>query len=126
MPAKKVLKLYYLSTCSTCTRIMKDLKIKNYPFQLQDIKTQPVTEQQIDEMQKMTGSYLALFSKVALKFRGWGLNEMELTEQDYRKYILQEYTFLKRPVFIIGKKIFVGNAPKTIAAVASELKLSSS
>ena len=122
MPAKKVLKLYYLSTCSTCARIMKDLKIKNYPFQLQNIKTQPITEQQIDEMQKLAGSYIALFSKVALKFRGWGLNEMELTEQDYRKYILQEYTFLKRPIFIIGKKIFVGNASKTIAAVASELK----
>ena len=126
MPPKKILKLYYLSTCSTCARIMKDLKIKNYPFVLQDIKTQPITEQQLDEMQKMTGSYLALFSKVALKFRGWGLNEMELSEQDHRKYILQEYTFLKRPVFIIGKKIFVGNAPKTIAAVASELRLLSS
>ena len=122
MPPKKVLKLYYLSTCSTCARIMKDLKIKNYPFELHDIKTQNITEEQIDEMHKMSGSYLALFSKVALKFRAWGLNEMELTEQDYRKYILQEYTFLKRPVFIIGKKIFVGNAPKTVAAVASELK----
>jgi len=126
MPPKKILKLYYLSSCSTCARIMKDLKIKNYPFELRDIKNQAITEHQIEEMQKMAGSYLALFSKVALKFRGWGLNEMELTEQDYRKYILQEYTFLKRPVFIIGKKIFAGNAPKTIAAVASELKSLSS
>ena len=49
MPPKKVLKLYYLSTCSTCARIMKDLKIKNYPFELQDIKTQNITEEQIDE-----------------------------------------------------------------------------
>lgn len=123
MPAKKILKLYYLSTCSTCARIMKDLKVKNFPFELQDIKGQTITEKQLDAMQEMAGSYEALFSRVALKFRAWGLNEMKLTEKDYRKYILEEYTFLKRPVFIIGSKIFVGNAPKTIAAVAEELKL---
>lgn len=116
------LKLYYLSTCSTCARIMKDLQVKKYPCEMQDIKTEPITEKQIDEMKKMVGSYEALFSRVALKFRGWKLNEMELNESDYKKYILQEYTFLKRPVFIIGKQIFVGNAPKTVLAVAAALK----
>lgn len=116
------LKLYYLSTCDTCARIMKDVHVKKYPFELQDIKTQPITEKQLNEMKKMAGSYEALFSRIALKFRAWKLNEMELKEADYKKYILQEYTFLKRPVFIIGKNIFIGNAPKTVAAVAAALK----
>jgi len=31
------MKLYYLGTCDTCARIMKDLKVKKYPFELQDI-----------------------------------------------------------------------------------------
>ena len=49
---------------------------------------------------------------------GWlGLNEMTLTEKDFRKYILQEYTFLKRPVIVMDKAIFIGNAPKTVKAM---------
>lgn len=115
------MKLYYLSTCDTCAGIMKELQVKKHPFVLQDIKNEKITEEQIDKMREMAGSYEALFSRIALKFRGWGLNKMELHEKDYRKYILQEYTFLKRPVFIIGKKIFIGNAPKTVSAVKQEL-----
>lgn len=101
---------------------MKDLKVSKYPFRLQDIKQEPVSAKQLDSMKKLAGSYEALFSRVALKYRALGLNNMTLTEKDYRKYILEEYTFLKRPVFIIRDQIFVGNAPKTIAAVAEALK----
>jgi arsenate reductase len=46
-----------------------------------------------------------------------GLNEMKLTEKDLRKYILEEYTFLKRPTIVIGKQVFVGSAPKTVKAM---------
>jgi arsenate reductase len=53
---------------------------------------------------------------VALKYRSMGLNEMKLTEKDYRRYILEEYTFLKRPVLIVDDKIFIGNSPKNVEA----------
>ncbi len=109
--------IYHLANCSTCQRIIKEIpKIKR--FELQDIKTEPITPVQLDEMKKMAGSYEALFSKIAMKYRSLGLNEMKLTEKDYRKYILEEYTFLKRPVMIIDKEIFIGNAPKVTAAMA--------
>ena len=114
--------LYYLATCSTCARIMKELKVNKYNFQLQDIKTSPITATQLVAMKKLAGSYEALFSRVALKYRALGLNEMILTEKDYRKYILEEYTFLKRPVFIINNTIYIGNSPKNIHAVAEALK----
>ena len=113
-------KIYYLSTCTTCERILKEVK-PGKEYVMQDIKTEPITPAQIDELKKMAGSYEALFSRIALKFRGWGLNDMKLTEKDYRKYILQEYTFLKRPVFIIDDKIFIGNSPKNVAAVKEAL-----
>ena len=115
-------KIYYLGTCDTCARIMKELKISKQNFRMQDIKTEKITPEQLEEMKAMSGTYESLFSRVALKFRAWGLNKKELTEKDYRKYILEEYTFLKRPVIIIGKKIFVGNAPSTIDAAKEELK----
>lgn len=61
----------------------------------------------------MAGSYEALFSRRALKYKELGLKDKKLTEKDYRKLILQEYTFLKRPVIINGKKIFIGSEKKT-------------
>ena len=109
-------KIYYLSSCSTCTRIINDLDLKNKKFEFQDIKTEKISATQLAEMKKMTGSYEALFSKVALKYKALGLDKLKLTEEDYKKYILEEYTFLKRPVIIIKDSIFVGNSKNTIAA----------
>ena len=88
---------------------------------LQDIKTAPITEGQLDEIVKLAGSYEDLFSRRAMKFRQWGLHEKQLSETDYRDLILKEYTFLKRPVIVIDDKIFIGNAAKTIAAAKEDI-----
>lgn len=114
-------KIYYLSTCSTCTRIIQELGLKSKNFLFQDIKTEQITASQLSEMKKMAGSYEALFSRIALKYRGLGLDKMKLGEEDYKKYILKEYTFLKRPVIIIGNQVFVGNSKNNIAAVKAAL-----
>lgn len=113
-------KIYYLSTCDTCARIIKELKLKERKFVFQDIKTEKITAEQLDAMKKITGSYEALFSRVALKYKT--LDPKPATEAAYKKLILQEYTFLKRPVIIIGPQVFVGNSKSTIAAAAAALK----
>lgn len=115
-------KIYHLATCGTCQQILDDFGAKAKTFEKQDIKTQKITPGQLDEMKKLAGSYEALFSRRALKYREWGLNEKKLNEDDYKKYILEEYTFLKRPVVINGKEIFVGNAPKIVAAAKASMK----
>ncbi|MCE9538605.1 MAG: hypothetical protein K8R85_05230 [Bacteroidetes bacterium] len=114
-------KIYYLSSCSTCVRIINELELKDKKFDFQDIKNEKITAAQLAEMKKMVGSYEALFSRVALKYRALELDKKQLIEEDYKKYILQEYTFLKRPVIIIGNKIFVGNSKSTTAAAKTEL-----
>jgi arsenate reductase len=45
-----------------------------------------------------------------------------LTENDYKNYILEEYTFLKRPTIISGDKIFIGSTKSTIEALKKEFK----
>jgi len=100
---------------------MNELELKDKKFELQDIKSEKITAAQLAEMKKMAGSYEALFSRVALKYRALGLDKKQLTEEDYKNYILQEYTFLKRPVIITGNKIFVGNSKSTVAAAKAEL-----
>ena len=108
-------KIYHLATCSTCQRIIKELKPSRDVI-LQDIKTEKITPAQLEEMHQLAGSYEALFSRVALKYRAMGLNSVKLTEKDYRKYILEQYTYLKRPVIVIKDKIFIGNSKKTVEA----------
>jgi len=113
-------KIYYLSTCSTCSRIIKELGGLS-DFEMQDIKSQAITPEQLSEMHALAGSYEALFSKRSMKYRAWGLHEKTLTEDDFRDYILQEYTFLKRPVLLIDGAIFVGNSKKNVAAAKAAL-----
>lgn len=109
-------KVYYLSTCTTCKRIIDELSVGD-EFEYQDIKSEKITEEQIDEMRNLAGSYEALFSKIAMKYKSLGLKDKHLDEEDYKNYILEEYTFLKRPVFIIGDKIFIGNSKKNVEAI---------
>lgn len=115
-----MLKIYHLSNCTTCQRILKDLQ-PGPEVSLQDIKAEAITEDQLEEMKELSGSYESLFSRRAMKYRALGLNEMELTEADYKKYILEEYTFLKRPVMIFEGEIFVGNTKKVVAAAKEKL-----
>jgi arsenate reductase len=114
-------KIYHLSTCTTCQRIIKQWK-PDKKVVMQDIKTEKITAAQIDEMAKLSGSYESLFSRIALKYRSMGLNTKKLTEKDYRKLILEEYTFLKRPVLIFDQEIFIGNSPKNVKAAEEALK----
>lgn len=110
-------KVYCVGTCGTCQRIIKDADLNKKGFLNQNIKVDKITPEQLDEMKDMIGSYEALFSRRSLKYKAMGLKNKKLTEKDYRDLILQEYTFLKRPVVISGKKIFTGSEKKTVAEV---------
>ena len=112
-------KIYFLKTCDTCKRIMKDLDFS--AFEQQDINSQSITPQQLEEMHSLAGSYEALFSRKAKKYKELGLKEIILSETQIRDYILEDYTFLKRPVVIDGDKIFIGNEKKNLENLAEHL-----
>ncbi|AIM59937.1 arsenate reductase [Cellulophaga lytica] len=113
-------KIYHLSTCDTCKRILKELQPLD-GFVLQDIKTEEITEKQLKEMYALTGSYEALFSKRARLYKEKGLAQKELQEEDYKNLILEHYTFLKRPVIIVNNAVFVGNSKKVVAAAKEKI-----
>ncbi|GLU43416.1 arsenate reductase family protein [Allomuricauda sp. NBRC 101325] len=113
-------KIYHLGSCSTCIRILKELEPLDGVI-LQEIKSEPITPAQLDEMAQLSGSYESLFSKRAMLFRQRGLHEQELSEDEYKNLILEHYTFLKRPVAIIDGQIFVGNSKKVVEAAKEAL-----
>lgn len=112
-------KVYYLSTCDTCKRIMKEVGVDD--FEKQDIKKDKITPEQLDEMKELAGNYEALFTRRSRKYQEFELSNKILLEPDYRLLILEEYTFLKRPVFIVNDKIFIGNAKQTIEELKQAL-----
>lgn len=109
------MEIYHLNTCNTCQRILKEL----HPLdgvELQDIKTEAISEKQLEKMHALAGNYEALFSKRARLYREMGLHEKILLEADYKDLILEHYTFLKRPVILVDGQIYIGNSKKTVAA----------
>ncbi len=111
----KMKKIYHLGTCDKCRDIIKKLGGLN-DFEKHDIKTAPIDEDELDYLKDLVGSYEALFSKRAQLFHEMKLKHDDLQEQDYRKYLLREYTFLKRPVIVIDDQVFVGNEKRTVEA----------
>ncbi len=109
-------KVYFLSTCTTCKRIINELGELVSDFEQQDIKAEQMTLDQIDHMKDLSGTYESLFSRKSMKYRSMGLGDKNLSEEDYRRLIQEEYTFLKRPVFIHENQIFVGNSKKVVEA----------
>ena len=113
-------KIYYLASCDTCRKIIKILPNPDR-LDFHDIRQNPITVEELEEMHQLSGSYEALFSKKAQLYKSMNLKSQTLTEADYKKYLLQHYTFLSRPVFIIDDKIYIGNSQQNILQVTKAL-----
>ena len=113
-------KIYYLSFCDTCQRILHELRTLE-DFIFQDVKEEPICENDLDFLKNFTGKYELLFNKRAKLYKERNLNQKELTEKDYKDLILEHYTFLKRPIVVIDDHIVLGNATKIIKETRKHL-----
>ena len=111
--------IYYLASCDTCRKIIKSLP-KNSDLVFHDIKQNPISIEELEKMHELSGSYEALFSKKAQLYKSMDLKNKVLTEDDYKNLILEHYTFLSRPVFIIDNKIYIGNSQQNMLQVMKQ------
>tara|TARA_Y100000385_G_scaffold276421_1_gene322124 strand:+ start:448 stop:759 length:312 start_codon:yes stop_codon:yes gene_type:complete len=93
----------------------------NDGFELQDIKKTPISPKELEHLKTLAGSYESLFSKRAKLYKELGLKQMTLSDGDYKKYILEYYTFLKRPVLVLNDQLFIGNSSKVINSAKTAL-----
>lgn len=107
-------KIYYLSTCDTCKRILKELSFSKN-VDLQDVKKNPISEKELDFLKDSVGSYEKLFNKRSQLYKQRNLKSQNLTEEDYKMLILEHYTFLARPIIVVDNQVFVGSSAKTIS-----------
>lgn len=113
-------KVFYLSTCDTCKRILNEIDLPE-DLEKQDLKKEPLTENQLEKLHEKINSYEALFNKRAQLYKKRDLKNKNLSEKNYKALLLEHYTFLKRPVFVFEDKIFVGNSKKTIQEIKDYL-----
>ena len=114
-------KIYYLASCDTCRKIIKTLPNTDR-LEFHDIRQNPISEQELEKIYLLSGTYEALFSKKAQLYKAMDLKNKTLTEVDFKKYLLEHYTFLSRPIFIIDDKIYIGNSQKNILEVIKVLR----
>ncbi|PQB05306.1 arsenate reductase family protein [Aureitalea marina] len=113
-------KFYHLGTCDTCKRIARELDLPS-EFERIDIKKKPFEAKELESLKELAGSYEALFSRRAKLYKERGLGQEDLSEADYKNFLLEHYTFLKRPVLINGDQIFIGNSKKIVEAARASL-----
>ncbi len=114
-------KVYHLSTCSTCKRIIKELGLEEKGFTLQNVKEEAVSAEVIEQLREATGSYESLFNRRSVLYRERNLKEAVLSEEDYKSLLLEHYSFIKRPIIAVEDQFFVGNSKKTLQAAADFL-----
>lgn len=105
-------KVFYLKTCQTNKKIMSAFDLSDW--ELQEIKSNPITEEDLALMYEKTQSYEALFSKKSTQIKAREIDVKNLQEEDFHRLLLEHYSFLKRPVFLTDNEIFVGNEKKNL------------
>ncbi len=112
-------KIYHLSTCSTCRKILAQLNTENVT--LINLREENIHKEDLDTMKDQMGSYEALFNKRAQKLKLMPEAEKPKKDSDFKKLILSEYTFLKRPAAILDGKVYIGNDKATVDQLVAVL-----
>lgn len=116
------IKVWYLKTCSTCQRILKELGLNEDNAELINIKETALTEDEIDLFYSFTGSYKALINGRSMQFRQRGIKSSDIDEDKARELLLDHYAFLKRPVIQVDDQLFVGNSKNVVNQLKEVLK----
>jgi arsenate reductase len=108
-------KIYHLSTCDTCRKIFSEVDIPGAT--MVNIREEMVDKETLQWLHKKVGSYEGLFNKRAQKLKDMSPAQKPVKETDFKRLILQDYTFLKRPVVICGDEVWVGNEKATVESL---------
>lgn len=107
------IKFYWLPHCSTCKKAKDFIENKGFTItEFHDLKAQPISREVVEKLAEMVGGAENLFSRRAIKFRELGLHEREVSSAEVLDLMSSEYTFIKRPVLVIGEKATAGFSEK--------------
>ena len=100
---------YWLPNCSTCKKAKSYIERHGIrDFELRDIKENPLSREEIENLAKLLGGADELFSRRAVKYREMKLSERTLSNEEMLDLMTEEYTFLQRPVLVIKGNAIAG------------------
>lgn len=105
-------KIFYLKTCNTCKRILNEVDTSG--FELREVKGKIISKDELRELRKRVDSYSDLINRRGRFYTQNDLKNKNLTDAEWEELLLQEYSLLKRPVFVTDDLFFAGNAKKTV------------
>jgi arsenate reductase len=122
LPAMKTkIDLYELPHCSTCQKAKAYLQTQDVEFKsVRDIKTNPLSREEVEHLASLVGGPENLFSKRAIKYRERDLANQQLSSADLIRLMVEEYTFIKRPVIVRGNKAISGFNTKQVDNLLGE------
>ena len=100
---------YWLPNCTTCQKARRRLDYHRISVtKFRDLKEEPLSLEEIQKLAQMLGGVEHLFSRRSVKFRELGLRDKELSEAEMLELMASEYTFLKRPILVVGDTAIAG------------------
>ena len=113
--------LYWSPGCSTCQKAARWLDRRGVKVaKFRDIKDEPLSRTEVEALAKMLGGAEDLFSKRAVKYREMKLGEREVLPDEMLDLMTEEYTFLKRPIMVIGNKAIASFFERTFDSFLAE------
>jgi len=110
--------LYWLPHCSTCKKAKEFIENKGVAINnFHDLKAQPLLPEAVVRLAKMVGGIDKLFSRRAIKYRELGFDKREISDAEMKDLMSREYTFIKRPVLVIGESATAGFSEKTYSDI---------
>jgi arsenate reductase len=110
--------VYWLPYCTTCTKAVAYLEEKGVPVRaFRNLKEAPLSVDEVRDLAAKVGGVEKLFSKRAMKYRAMGLHEREVSEDEMVRLMSEEYTFVTRPVIVLGDRATAGFSAKRVDAL---------
>jgi len=113
--------LYWSPSCSKCQKAARWLDRRGVKVtKFRDIKDEPLSRLEVEALAKLLGGPEDLFSKRAVKYREMKLGEREVSPAEMLDLMSSEYTFLKRPIMVIGDKAIASFFERTFDSFLAE------
>jgi len=111
MPAQIMNEIHFygLPNCTTCQKALRRLDYHRVSdIVKRNIKEEPLSCDEVERLAKLLGGVENLFSRRSNKYRELGLKDKTISENEMLDLMAGEYTFLKRPILVVGNKAVAG------------------
>lgn len=96
-----------IKNCNTVQKTLKWLQGKNFEFTFQDVKKNPLSEEEILDLVKKL-SIETVINKKGTKWKSLNVSDKNLSDQELFDLVNEHQTMIKRPVIYNDDSVMIG------------------